>query len=195
MTKAQRTRQLIIEKAAPIINKKGMAGTSITDIMEATHLAKGGVYGNFESKDEISLEVFDYLRDARRKRIDGVLAAQTTAKAKLFALLDVYGDVARHDSGGCPILNFGIEADDTHPQMRQRVREAIRFAENRFVKLIELGIANKEFSKRFDATTFSIKAFAMLEGATFISRSMGNLQQMKVVIEILKEEVEANVLK
>ncbi|HEY9048333.1 MAG TPA: TetR/AcrR family transcriptional regulator [Ohtaekwangia sp.] len=195
MTKSERTRQHIIEKAAPLINKKGMAGTSITDIMEATHLAKGGVYGNFESKDEISLEVFDYLRDTRRRRIDEVLSKHTAAKDKLFALLDVYGDVARHDLGGCPILNFGIEADDTNPQMRQRVREAIKFAENRFVKLITQGIADKEFSKRFDAETFSIKAFAMLEGGTFISRTMGNQQQMKVITDILKKEIEENLLK
>ena len=40
MSKAERTKQFIIEKSAPIINKKGMAGTSLSDIMEATKLAR-----------------------------------------------------------------------------------------------------------------------------------------------------------
>ena len=57
-TKAERTRQFIIEASAPIINKKGVAGTSLTDIMEATKLAKGGIYGNFENKEEICKEIF-----------------------------------------------------------------------------------------------------------------------------------------
>ncbi|MEZ0131178.1 TetR family transcriptional regulator [Flavobacterium sp. LBUM151] len=62
MSKADRTRQFIIEASAPLINKKGMAGTSLSDIMEVTKLAKGGIYGNFESKEEICRESFLYLR-------------------------------------------------------------------------------------------------------------------------------------
>ena len=61
MTKSEKTRRFIIEQSAVIFNKKGIAGTSITDLMEATKLAKGGIYGNFNSKEEISVEVFDYL--------------------------------------------------------------------------------------------------------------------------------------
>ncbi|MCP2807331.1 TetR family transcriptional regulator, partial [Salmonella enterica subsp. enterica serovar Typhimurium] len=59
-SKAERTRQYIIDKAAPIFNKKGYAGTSLNDLIEATGLTKGAIYGNFENKDEIALEAFDY---------------------------------------------------------------------------------------------------------------------------------------
>jgi hypothetical protein len=48
MTKAERTKKYIVEKAADLINRKGIAGTSLSDIMEATQLAKGGVYGNLK---------------------------------------------------------------------------------------------------------------------------------------------------
>jgi TetR/AcrR family transcriptional repressor of nem operon len=47
MSKGENTRQFIIEKAALIMNQKGIAGTSISDIMEATKLAKGGIYRRF----------------------------------------------------------------------------------------------------------------------------------------------------
>ena len=43
MTKSERTRQFIIEQSAAIINKKGVAGTAISDLMEATKLAKRGI--------------------------------------------------------------------------------------------------------------------------------------------------------
>ena len=74
MTKSERTRQFIIEQAAPIINKKGMAGTAISDIMEATKLAKGGVYGNFDSKDEICLEALNFLLKRLGNSIDASIA-------------------------------------------------------------------------------------------------------------------------
>ena len=88
MTKAERTRQFIIEKAAPIFNKKGMAGTAISDIMEATQLAKGGVYGNFESKDEICVEAFNYLAKSLSSAIDQYVDGKVSAKDKLLALIE-----------------------------------------------------------------------------------------------------------
>lgn len=50
MSKAERTKQFIIEKTAPIFNAKGYMGTSMNDIMNATGLTKGSIYGNFETK-------------------------------------------------------------------------------------------------------------------------------------------------
>ena len=85
MTKAERTKKFIVEKAADLINRKGIAGTSLSDIMEATQLAKGGVYGNFESKDAICREAFNYLAEKQYGSIKQKLDAQPTAKLKLFA--------------------------------------------------------------------------------------------------------------
>ncbi|MCR6640468.1 MAG: TetR family transcriptional regulator [Sporocytophaga sp.] len=41
-SKAEKTKALIIEKAAHAFNKKGFHGTSMNDILEVTGLAKGG---------------------------------------------------------------------------------------------------------------------------------------------------------
>ncbi len=60
MTKAEQTRAFIIEKTAPLFNKKGFEGTSLSDMTTATGLTKGSIYGNFSNKDEVALEVFDY---------------------------------------------------------------------------------------------------------------------------------------
>ena len=58
-SKSSRTKQFIIEKTAPVFNAKGYAGTSINDLMIATGLTKGNIYGNFENKDEVALAAFD----------------------------------------------------------------------------------------------------------------------------------------
>ena len=60
MSKAERTRQFIIEKTAPIFNSKGYAGTSLNDIVDATGLTKGSIYGNFGNKDEVAIAAFEY---------------------------------------------------------------------------------------------------------------------------------------
>jgi len=46
-TKAERTRQFIIEQAAPLFNERGVAGVSIDDVLKVTRVAKGCLYGHF----------------------------------------------------------------------------------------------------------------------------------------------------
>jgi TetR/AcrR family transcriptional repressor of nem operon len=192
MTKSERTRQFIIEQSASIINKKGVAGTAISDLMEATKLAKGGIYGNFENKDEICIEAFDYLTGIVASGLDSAIAAKRTAREKLFTLLDYYNDnLASGEVGGCPLLNFGTEADDTNPELKQRVAKAIKRSQQRITKLVEEGQAAGEFNKRTDASLFALKMFTMIEGAIFASRVTSNKALMKSIVDILKKEIDA----
>jgi AcrR family transcriptional regulator len=191
MTKAEKTRQFIIEKSAAIINKKGVAGTSITDLMKATKLAKGGIYGNFQSKDEISIEVFNYLSGAVGKALDNVVSGKSTAKEKLFALLDCYeNQFGVPQMGGCPLLNFGLEADDTNPTIKQRVAKGIKASQLRISKLVEEGKANGEFSRKIDSGVFAIKMFTMIEGAIFTTRVTNSQTALSTVVDLLKKEIE-----
>ncbi|MDP9077463.1 MAG: TetR/AcrR family transcriptional regulator [Bacteroidota bacterium] len=193
MTKAERTRQFIIEKAAPIFNQKGIAGTSMSDIMEATKLAKGGLYGNFESKEEICLEAYKYLTKTLSDEINKSIDAKTTAKDKLFALLDFYENkLFKANNAGCPILNFGTEADDTNPAIKQKVNESIDRFRGRISNIIKLGHERGEFPKTFNADLFATKMFTMIEGAILISKVQNDPKHMRVVIEILKAEIEQN---
>ena len=194
MTKAERTKKFIVEKAADLINRKGIAGTSLSDIMEATQLAKGGVYGNFASKDAICREAFNYLAEKQYSSIKQKLDEQRTAKLKLFALLEYYNLRSIANSGGCHMLNFGTEADDTNPAIKQQVKKAMQKIESTIAGLVTLGINNKEFKKNFDAIFFAAKAFSMIEGAVFVSRIQNNNRHLLIITEALKKEIKENLL-
>ncbi|MFL5747567.1 MAG: TetR/AcrR family transcriptional regulator [Niastella sp.] len=190
MTKAERTRHFIVEKAAPIINKKGMAGTSINDIVEATCLTKGSVYGNFESKDEICLEAFDYLAKRVGADMSQAMSRANTNREKLVDLLDYYiNNVMAENNYGCPLMNFGIEADDTNPAVKVKVNKAILTTQSLFARIVRAGIETGEFKKTVDADAFAIKAFAMIEGGMWIARLQGSPKQMQVIIGSLRQEI------
>ncbi|MBW2615282.1 MAG: TetR/AcrR family transcriptional regulator [Deltaproteobacteria bacterium] len=53
------TRQNITEKSLQVFSVKGYFNTSISDILEATGLTKGGLYGHFASKEDIWYAVYD----------------------------------------------------------------------------------------------------------------------------------------
>ena len=58
-TKGTRTRRKIIEKSMQLFSVKGYYNTSISDILAAADLTKGGLYGHYASKEDIWYAVYD----------------------------------------------------------------------------------------------------------------------------------------
>ena len=167
-----------------------MAGTSINDIVEATSLTKGSVYGNFESKDEICLEASDYLVKRMGADMSQAMSRANTSREKLDALFNYYlNNVTSQNNFGCPIMNFGTEADDTNPAVKVKVNKAIVNTQSIFAKIIRAGIESGEFKKTVDPEAFAVKAFAMIEGGMWVARLQGSPKQMQLIIDLLKQEI------
>ena len=195
MIKAVRTRQFIIEQSAPLFNKKGLAATAMSDVMAATKMAKGGLYGHFESKDELSNAVVDYNLRKLVAKVEQAVGNAVTAKEKLFAFLDVFENPIQFPvDGGCPILNFGVESDDTNPVVRQKVKNVILNAQKKIADIVRQGIDNGEFKDVFNAHDFSVKMFTLIEGGTLIGRVLGTDSQMTLILNMLKNEIEEHVM-
>jgi len=187
MGKAERTRQFIIETAAPIFNQKGIAGTTIDDILAATKMAKGGLYGHFESKNEIASVMVDYLLNKLGDKIASVMAKEKTALKKIFAFIDIYKDpINSYIGGGCPVLNFGAECDDTDSIIKQKIKAVIDAGQQGLIAIINQGVANKELSATINAEESAVTIFAMLEGGMMMSRVTGNVKYMHNIIKVLK---------
>lgn len=190
-TKAERTKALIISKSAPLFNKKGVAGTSMSDILEVTKLAKGSLYVHFENKEDLSLAVVDYHLQKLGAVVEGNMNKQKTAKGKLFAYLDTFLDPLDPPlPGGCPMLNFGMEADDTNETIRKKVNAMVEGAQHIIATIIKKGMASGEFVSDWDYREFATKMFALVEGGVMMSRIAGNNKTMKVLVRVLKKEIE-----
>ena len=122
MLKGEKTRGRIVSKAAQLFNERGLEGTSLADLMEATGLEKGGIYRHFPSKEAVATEAFDYAWQsafaARMHDLDTI--SNSVDKLKQF----VTNFVERRPSvpGGCPLLNTAVAADDGNPVLRARAR-------------------------------------------------------------------------
>ena len=192
MTKAEQTRAFIIEKTAPVFNKKGYAGTSLTDLTEATGLTKGSIYGNFANKDEVAVAAFDFNLKKVNAILRGEIGKKSSARGKLLAYIDVYENFSKHPfpAGGCPVMNTAAEADDTHPVLKQRACDAIAAWKKSVSDIIKAGIAGKEFNKNTDAERVAITIVAMIEGAIMIANVTGKAQYRAMVMQSIKEMIE-----
>ena len=191
MTKAEKTRNYIIEKTAPIFNMKGYAGTSLQDITAATGLTKGSIYGNFANKDEVALAAFDYNFNNNVLQIESAMSAQKTAKGKLLVYVSIYQNfiTGTISLGGCPILNTATDADDTHPALREKALKAVLSWKKRIIKLVEEGIENKEIALDSNAEQIALTVIAMIEGGIMISRLTNKLDNWDLIMDSLKKYV------
>jgi len=195
MKKGEITRQNIIEKASPIFNTKGIAATAMSDIMEATKLSKGSLYVHFDNKDDLVEVVVDYTLDQLRSKLMTSINKHKGAKEKLFAYFDEYIDSMHPPMiGGCPMMNFGTEADDLNEAIRKRVNKSIDSAQVLIEDIIKKGIDDGVFNPGWDYKGFAAMAFAMIEGGILINRVSGSNSKMKIINNNLKKMVEANIL-
>ncbi|WP_421943797.1 TetR/AcrR family transcriptional regulator [Pedobacter sp.] len=191
MTRAEKTRNFIVEKTAPIFNMKGYAGTSLNDITAATGLTKGSIYGNFANKDEVALAAFDYNFNNNVSQIEAEMSNHSSIKGKLLAYVSVYQSffVGTISKGGCPILNTATDADDTHPALREKALKAVLSWKKRIITLVEEGILNKEIKKDYNPEQIALTVIAMIEGGIMISRLTNKLENWNLIMDSLKKYI------
>jgi TetR/AcrR family transcriptional regulator, transcriptional repressor for nem operon len=184
VAKAQLTRQFIIERTAPLFNKKGFDATSLTDLTEATGLTKGAIYGNFSDKEEIALEAFRYSILKVRKMVRAKLGIVKTYKAQLQSLLDFYAEYvfAPPVDGGCPLLNSAVESDDHHTSMRRLVASELTHTIDFIASLLDKGVKAGEFRKKIEARQLAFVFFCSVEGALMFSRATRSRAPMDIVV-------------
>jgi TetR/AcrR family transcriptional repressor of nem operon len=195
MTKAEKTRQFIIEKSAPIFNTKGISGTVMTDIMEATKLAKGSLYVHFDNKEDLSYAAVDHNMQILKEITNKVIKKHKTARGKIIGFLNLFSDPLNHPVfGGCPMLNFGMEADDTSPIIVGKVGNMIKEVLQELKDIVDTGKAEGEFKADWNSKKFAVMVFALMEGGNLISRTTRNNAQMKIIVQIIKDEIAKNTL-
>lgn len=194
MSKAEATRQFIIEKTAPVFNKKGFAGTSLSDLTEVTGLTKGALYGNFKNKDEIAVAAFEY--NHRQVRESMITEPGAGPVARLLSIPRHYK--SRFEqlavNGGCPVLNTAVEADDNQPELKEKVVQVIAAWKKSYEQLIQEGIDEGEIKPGINPSSYANLFIALFEGGVMLSKVTGDLSffndAMNRTTQIIKSELQ-----
>jgi TetR/AcrR family transcriptional repressor of nem operon len=194
LRKGEATRQFIIEQAAPILNRRGFAGCSLSEIMEATGLEKGGIYRHFASKEEIAAEAFEYswgrVFALRTAGMDAIPDAVDKLKKHLANFAEGVGI-----PGGCPVLNSATDTDDGNPVLRERVRNAVKQWREMIAGVVEQGQRAGTVRRGVDPQQVATRIIGAIEGAVMLSRierSQEPRQATRSMLEAwLEDEVRA----
>lgn len=193
MSKAERTRQFIIEQTAPIFNKQGYAGTSLNDLTAATGLTKGAIYGNFANKEGVALAAFDYNLGLVLEGLRAGTDSTAPVREQLLALPRFYRRrySLMQQNGGCPILNAAVECDDAPPAaLLQRVQASLAKWHRNLVRLIGKGQQTGEIKSGAEASRYASLFISLIEGGVLVSKATGTSTALFTSLDHIEHLIE-----
>jgi len=161
----------ILGASMTLFSRKGYHETSMDDIVEESGFSKGAIYGYFDSKETLFLELQKKFATLNYNQLKSVIDREPTALAKLeraadlvFAsICDVSEEVCRMD------LEFQV-ASSRLPKMRKQHKQQQTAVIKLLEDVINEGIESGEFRKDLDANSI----------ATILISALGGLSNLMV---------------
>ena len=171
LTKGERTRNAILEKAAALATEEGLEPLSIGRLAEATGMSKSGLFAHFGSKEELQLATVDH---AAARFVAEVIAPAREAPrglARVWALCDHMIDYAERQvfPGGCFFAATSFEFNNRPGAVRDRIQEMLAS----WLSYLEHAVEQAQETGELDATAsareiaFQLDAFAQAANAQF----------------------------
>ncbi|MGB1104675.1 MAG: TetR/AcrR family transcriptional regulator [Crocinitomicaceae bacterium] len=192
LSKSEKTSEFIVKRVAPLFNQRGYVGTSMSEITQITGLTKGAIYGNFKNKEELAFEAFAYNVNMVVDKIREVVKDEVKGVDQLMAVVDFYRNYEEHlaDLGGCPVLNFGVDANNQNPVMLKRVQEIVDKLQGYIVKMLEVGIADKAIKSNIDTKLYAQKIYTLIQGAVFMAFTMEDSNYLHMMMDHVDDLIE-----
>lgn len=193
----EKSRKEIIEKAAPVFNQYGFAGTKLDMLIEATGFQKGGIYCHFDNKTHLAREVFKYNLQLLKNNYQQEIDKATTPKTQLLAFVNSFKKFIIHPpvKGGCPLLNIAIEADDTDETNRLLVKDYINEWKDEIEFILQKGIQADDFKRNINITQEAFFIIASIEGSIMLGQVKRSVGLMMGVADSLQRYIEAKIFK
>ena len=165
------TAEFILDKVAPVFNKKGYIGTSLADITTATGLTKGAIYCNFQNKEDLALKAFELNVKIALVPLFKLIANTTGSIAKLHAVTNYQRSyyMLVKDRGGCPMLRVGVDTSYNNPLLFKAAQALSQQMMKGLTTIIEDGIQNKEIKPNIDAHSYAQTILSLTEGSSLLA--------------------------
>lgn len=173
--KGENTRQQIVEKATTLFTKNGYNHTSLSQILKATGLAKGGFYFHFKSKEALGIAVIQSLEDCWKKQILPQLLQGKSAKEKLDLMFYSPGDCSSSEFRPTMLLLIlATEMLEVNDKFSKMLSQIIKGWWTMIEAIIEEGKLEKLFREEIDATAVAAIILSNIMGANLLALLNGS---------------------
>lgn len=186
--KGRETRQRIVDAAADLIFRQGVARTTIDDVRAAAGVSSSQLYHYFDDKPALVRAVVDHQADTM---VSGQENFDFSTLNGLRAWRDfvVAAQREQHCIGGCPIGSLGGELAETDADARSHVAEGF----NRWEATIQSGLREMhtrgELPPDTDPDTLALALLAALQGGLLLTKIKRDTKPLEASLDAMIELV------
>lgn len=163
-------KKTIIHESMKLFSLKGFLGTSIDDILKASHASKGGFYNHFKSKEDLFFQVLDEARRVwREKNLTGISQDQdalVNIKRLLVNFRDLYLKNSDSFPGGCLFIILMVELKNQRLHLSKEINRGFIGLKGMIKRYLEEAKADGQLKKNTDTDAMSAILFNGMLGAT-----------------------------
>lgn len=177
--------EMAVDQAMEVFWRKGYAGTSPQDLVDALGIGKGSLYNAFGSKQGLFRQALRRYRDNQTAALVEALSQPGPAKQRLRAVLTGLAEMDLADPGqrGCMGVNTAAELAGTDEEATELVRRMLDRTEDAFQALIEEGQRAGEIATERNAAALASMLMNTVVGMRLVARVAEGPQRLARVID------------
>ncbi|MEV4336899.1 TetR/AcrR family transcriptional regulator [Streptomyces sp. NPDC049590] len=180
-----------VDQAMQVFWRKGYAGTTPQDLVDALGIGKGSLYNAFGSKHALFERALRRYRDSQAVLLMEMLEECGPVKARLRKALEFLAelDLADPDRRGCMAVNTAAELARTDQTAAELVRRMFDRTEDAFRALIEEGQRAGEIAPERDPAALGSLLLNTVVGLRLMARIAESPDRLVRVIDATVESL------
>lgn len=169
-------KEKIILKASQLFREKGIKGTSMDELASSLGISKRTIYVNFEDKEHILIQILNYQREVRNKKIAEYVEKSENVIEVFLRLLELFNEM--------PDINpiFYEEIYKNYPNIFNSITDVLEHDQKNLIAFFNMGIEQGMIRKDLNV---EISAFILGQNSfkymiyTFLDKPVFPLKQIK----------------
>ncbi|HEX3490955.1 MAG TPA: TetR/AcrR family transcriptional regulator [Streptosporangiaceae bacterium] len=177
------SRDRIVERAADLFAERGIAATSVEEVLAAAAAGKGQFYHYFDSRDELAAAAVRY-------RCGQVVAGLTQALGEVSSLAELeqalagfVADFERMGLPGCPIGTLATEVAGRNEEARQQAAAGFDAWERLLANALERMRERGELRPDARPDVLATGLLASIEGGMVLSQARRDMASLRIAVQ------------
>jgi AcrR family transcriptional regulator len=191
--RGEATKSRIIQAAAELVAARGVDGTTLEDVMEASRTSKSQIYHYFADKEALMCAVVK----AQSERVLGFQASCLSGIQSLEGLRQWRNDIVRlnratHGVGGCPIGSLASALSDRSEEARELLAKSFQRWESHLAKGLEAMQDGGILSPRVHPGDLATAIVSALQGGLLLAQTTRSTRPLELALDMALGHVSAH---
>src|SRR3984893_2666145 len=178
-------RNEVLDRAMAAFWTRGYGATSIDDLVEATGINRGSLYGTFGDKRRLFLSALDRYWDT----VVNAMMEELSDPDPRRAIERMFDSLIRRTSDpkfprGCFITNTSLECPGSGDEITRKIAEAIGQQESAIYRVLRRGQAEGSLASTLDARALARFFLGVAQGLNVVNKAVADPEVLKDMVMV-----------